>query len=122
MMMEIYMKENGLMICLMEKVVIITMMEQSMKGNGKMIYQMEMEKNDAESVLTALIWRCGILASLIKGRALGGMNEKTENFEHLTRLVLLLTTDENSRYRVPEKTVFEKTQVYFASAAEGDEE
>ena len=84
--------------------------------------QMEMEKNDAESVLTVLIWRCGILASLIKGRALGGMNEKTENFEHLTRLVLLLTTDENSRYRVPEKTVFDKTQIYFASAAEGDEE
>jgi len=41
--MEMYIKDNGLMIRPMEKEYIFIKMEQNMKVNGEMIYKMEKE-------------------------------------------------------------------------------
>ena len=44
MLMEIFMKDNGKMIKLMEKEFILMLMEQCMKENGKMINSMDLEQ------------------------------------------------------------------------------
>lgn len=50
MLMEMYMKVNGLMIKLMDLADIIIVMEQHMKESGKMTNNMVMEKNNGQMV------------------------------------------------------------------------
>ena len=83
---------------------------------------MTMGNNDAESVLRAMLWRCGITVSVIKGRTLGDRKAQTDTVDHLVQMVLVLTTDENGRFCIPDKALFGRFLNSFENIPEGDEE